>query len=466
MKDLSKIPPQAIELEEAVLGALMIDPVSIDEIIDIIRPESFYKDPHQKIYKAILQLHTGNKQIDILTVTEQLRKSTTLEEVGGPLYITQLTSKIASSAHIQEHAIIIEEKSRRRESIAIGSELISKAYDESTDIEETFSFLASSSDKLFDIGNSTGNESASIIKEVFNVNSQRQKLLSTGKLLGVPTPITRLNSLTGGWLPGQLIVIGGRPGSGKTAFEIECAMTDARNGGYPAIFSMEMSKAELGERILLGEAQVNGLRYKNCKLTPEEWKECEQAAARLLNYNFYIDDRPNITIEYIRAKSRQRKKKGKLSMICIDYLQLITSKAQKGKLRAEEVSEMSRACKCLGRELNVPVLLLSQLNRNSESRTDKKPSLADLRESGAIEQDADIVILIHRPEYYANRGENLEYTPGKGELLIEKNRNGAVGNFSFGYNTELTRIFDYVEPVSTFKSVNNYENDDSNDPPY
>jgi replicative DNA helicase len=463
MDKFGKIPPQATEIESAVLGAVMIDSEAINEI-NFLKPEVFYRDDHQKIYDAIQSLNSENKKIDILTVTEKLKQNGQLDEIGGALYITQLTANIASSAHIREHAQIIFEKFKRREILRIANELTIKAFDEGIDLEEIFTMISGESDTLFDVGETTGAEMHQIVSSVFDLHKYRQKLIASGQMAGIQTPLTTLNRLTGGWTPGNLIVIGARPGAGKTAFALECAIIDSLNGGFPLFFSMEMRAVELGERIVLGESQVPGFKFKNCSTNPNEWQRIEEAAGKLIKNNLFVDDRPNQTIEYIRAKCRQRLKRKKLTMVVIDYLQLITVRTQRGKTRVDEVSEISRACKNLARELNVPVLLLSQLNRASEAKSDKKPSIAELRESGAIEQDADIVILIHRPEMYANRGYDIEHTPGKGELLIEKNRNGAIGSIPFAYTPEVNKIYDWIDPLPTPKKGNvNYHNETEKD---
>lgn len=445
MIESAKIPPQALDLEQAVLGAIMLERESLDEVIGSISLEDFYKDAHQIIYKMILQLDRDNEPIDILTVTEALNKAKNLEEVGGPLYITQLTSKVATAQHIQGHARIIKEKSVQRQLIKFGNDLIKSAYEE--DVED---LITSTNHNLDEITKSLyGTTGGTLFQDFLNKSIQeaehRKVLAKEGGVSGIKTPLTDLNKVTGGFQPGELIIFGGRPSMGKSSFALAAAKKAAQEGNHVLFFSLEARGARLADKFLLGESNLDPEDFKNGKLNQEDWVKLEKAFRCLQDFGIHIFDSSLINIEYIRARSRVMKKKGQCNLIIIDYLQLIDGKSKDGN-REREIAEVSRRAKLLAMELDIPIILLSQLNRSCELRGDKRPHLSDLRESGAIEQDADLVAFLYRPEYYGLRDEQGNNLKGIGELIVAKNRNGRMGTIQFKYNESMTQIYDMPRP--------------------
>jgi replicative DNA helicase len=446
--DLGKVPPQAIDLEEAVLGALMLEKDAILDVAGILRPESFYKASNELIYEAIYNLFSASKQIDLLTVTNELRRSNNLDEVGGPYAIAQLTDKVASAAHIVEHARLVQQQFIKRQLILIASETIKKAYDNSIDAEDLMSYSNSSIDSIYSLLENAGENTS--WRELVQISAKdaerRQKLRLENKCIGIPTPLLELTKCTQGWQAGQVIVLAARPSMGKTAMAIAIMKKDAMNGGSPAFFSLETTGKVITDRVLLGESGINPSDFRTGNLKDGDWKSIERAVSNLEGLNIYVDDRSGLSIDLIKLKARSLKKKGHLTMVLIDYLQLATEEKSKGN-REQEVAIMSRKCKVMAKDLGVPVILLSQLNRAVESRTDKRPQLADLRESGAIEQDADMVLFINRPEKYGIlETEDGRSTKGLGELIIAKHKEGEIGVIEFKYNESVTQIYDYVDP--------------------
>ncbi|HJX71280.1 MAG TPA: replicative DNA helicase, partial [Bacteroidales bacterium] len=399
--ELGKIPPQAIELEEAVLGAIMLEKNAIVEVMDILTPESFYKEEHQKIFQAIIDLSSSDKAIDILTVTEELRKRNQLDAVGGPLYITQLTSRVASAAHVDFHSRIVAQKFIQRELIRVATEIQNRAFDDSIDVNDLLDFSES---ELFNVAQSN------IKKETLKINVLIKEALNqieeAGKredsLIGVPSGFTKLDRLTSGWQKSDLVIIAARPSMGKTALVLTMARSMAvMNNKSVAIFSLEMSNLQLVNRLIVAETELPSDRIRNGRLKDYEWEQLDYKINSLLEAPIYIDDTPAISIFELRAKCRRLKRQHHIDIIIIDYLQLMTGSTDTRGNREQEVSNISRALKGIAKELNVPVIALSQLNRSVEIRSgSKRPQLSDLRESGAIEQDADMVIFIHRPEKY------------------------------------------------------------------
>jgi len=442
--DYGKVPPQAIDLEEAVLGAIMLEKNALLSVIDILKPESFYKDAHQKIYQAILNLSTAEKPIDILTVTEELRANHTLDEVGGPAYISQLTSRIASAAHIEYHARIVAQKYIQRELIRISSEIQKQAFDESIDVSDLLDF---SERQLFEIA--TGN----IKKESLPVNVLMKEAIKRieeaskreDNLSGVPSGYTKLDRVTSGWQRSDLIIIAARPSMGKTAFVLSMARNMAVEHKQPvAIFSLEMSSIQLVNRLIVSETELPSERIRNGKLSDDEWKQLDTKIRDLIQAPLYIDDTPAISIFELRAKCRRLVIQHQIKLIVIDYLQLMTAPVDARGSREQEVSMISRSLKALAKELDVPVVALSQLNRSVETRSgNKRPQLSDLRESGAIEQDADIVIFIHRPEKYG-LFEDLDGNSTKGiaEIIIAKHRNGPTADLQLRFRDDLAKFED------------------------
>ncbi len=440
--DYGRVPPQAIELEEAVLGALMLEKNAVIEILEILKPESFYKESHQLIYKAIKELSASYNPIDILTVTEQLRKNDELEKAGGAYYITQLTSRIASGAHVEFHSRIIAQKFIQRELIRVTSEIQSKAYDDSIDVLE---LLNSAESALFQItqGN-IKNETQSISDVIQKAITQIEE---AGKredgLSGVPSGFTSLDRITSGWQRSDMVIIAARPSMGKTAFVLSMARNMAvEHNCVIAFFSLEMAAVQLVNRLIIGETELPGEKIKNGKLTDAEWVQLDYKIKPLLEAQLFIDDTPAITIFELRAKCLRLKSQGDLDLVVIDYLQLMTGTSDTRGNREQEVSTISRGLKAIAKELDVPIIALSQLNRSVEMRSgDKRPQLSDLRESGAIEQDADIVIFIHRPEKYGlTEDAEGNSTKGLAEIIIAKHRNGPVTDVQLKFRDHLAKF--------------------------
>ncbi len=439
--DLGKLPPQAIELEEAVLGGLMLEKDAVIEVIDILKPDSFYKEEHQRIFSAIINLFSHNKAIDLLTVTEQLRQDKELETVGGPASLTQLTNKIASAAHIEFHARLIQQKFIQRELIRVSTEIQNRAFDESVDVNDLLDF---SEGELFNVAQGNIKKEAakmsSLLKEAIQQIEEASK--REDGLVGVPAGFTALDRMTNGWQPANLIILAARPAMGKTAFVLSMARNmavDHKKG--VAIFSLEMSSIELVNRLISSEAELPSSKIRTGQLNEEEWQQLEYRARRLEDAPIFIDDTPAISIFELRAKCRRLKRQHDIDIVVIDYLQLMTGPPESKGNREQEVSSISRALKGIAKELNIPIICLSQLNRSVESRPDKRPQLSDLRESGAIEQDADIVSFIHRPEYYGfTEDENQMSLRGVAEIILAKHRAGSIGDIRLRFQAEFTKF--------------------------
>ncbi len=440
--EYGKLPPQAVDLEEAVLGAIMLEKDAVLSVLDILKPASFYKDSHQKIYKAILDLSMNEKAIDILTVTEELKKQKSLEEVGGPLYITQLTSKVASAAHLEFHARIIQQKYIQRELIRVSSDIQRKAFDETMDVDD---LLDQAESDLFEIAE--GNikrETARInvlIKDAIHQIEEAAK--REDHLSGVPSGFTRLDRLTSGWQRSDLIIVAGRPSMGKTAFALSMARDIAVEHKRPiAFFSLEMSSIQLVNRLIVSETELPSDRIRNGRLEEFEWKQLDYKIKSLVEAPIFIDDTPAISIFELRAKCRRLKMQHQIEMVFVDYLQLMSGTGDSRGSREQEVSTISRSLKSIAKELDIPVVALSQLNRSVELRGgNKRPQLSDLRESGAIEQDADLVIFIHRPEKYDlyedEKGNSLV---GIAEIILSKHRNGPIGDIQLKFKEESAKF--------------------------
>lgn len=438
------VQPQAIDLEEAVLGALMLEKGAELEVLDLLKAESFYKEAHQHIFQCIVDLSSRHDPIDMLTVTEELRKKNMLEEVGGAYYVAQLTERVASAAHIEFHARIIAQKYLQRELIRITSDIQSRAYDPGEDIND---LLDSSEQQLFNL--SYGNikkESSSIADLVRDSIERIEEASQRGDgLSGVPSGFTSLDRVTSGWQPSDLIILAARPAMGKTAFVLSMMRNMAMEHNVAvAMFSLEMSGVQLVSRLIVAETELPGNKVKNGKLESYEWEQLELKVGPLAEAPIFIDDTPAISIFEFRAKARRLKMQHDVKIIIIDYLQLMTGTPDTRGNREQEVSTISRGLKAVAKELNVPIIALSQLNRSVEMRSgDKRPQLSDLRESGAIEQDADIVTFIHRPEKFGiDEDQEGNSTKGKAELIIAKHRNGAVTDVQLRFREELAKFED------------------------
>lgn len=446
--EYGKVPPQAIELEEAVIGALLIDKNAILEVIDILKPESFYKEAHQHIYKAIVDLSSKHEAIDILTVSEELRKNDKLVEIGGRYYITQLTSNVASSAHLEYHSRIIAQKHIQRELIRVSSEILNRSFDLSIDVDDLLDY---SEKELFNIAyGNIKKETApidSVIKQAIDQITEASK--REDGLSGVPCGFTKLDRVTSGWQRSDLVILAARPSMGKTAFVLTMARNIAVEHHRPvAIFSLEMSSVQLVNRLIVSETELSSQKIKTGKLENFEWEQLDYKIKPLVEAPIYIDDTPAISLFELRAKCRRLKMKYDIELIVIDYLQLMSAGGDtKGMNREQEVSLISRGLKAIAKELDVPIIALSQLNRSVEMRSgDKRPQLSDLRESGAIEQDADLVLFIHRPEKYGLE-EDAEgnATKGVAEIIIAKHRNGPVTDVKLKFIEELAKFTDFED---------------------
>lgn len=443
--DYGRIQPQATELEEAVLGALMIEKDAYSLISEILRPESFYEHRHQLIFSAITDLAMNQKPVDILTVKEQLSKRGVLEEVGGPFYITQLSSRVASSAHIEYHARIIAQKALARELITYTSMIQTKAFDETIDVDD---LMQEAEGKLFEISQQNMKKDYTQINPVV---SEARRLIQiaasrTDGLSGLETGFTKLDKLTSGWQKSDLIIIAARPAMGKTAFVLSMAKNIAVDYHNPvALFSLEMSNVQLVNRLISNVCEIPSEKIKSGQLADYEWQQLDSGLNDLLDAPLYVDDTPSLSVFELRTKARRLVRENGVKVIIIDYLQLMNASGMGFGSRQEEVSTISRSLKGLAKELNIPIIALSQLNRGVESREGnegKRPQLSDLRESGAIEQDADMVCFIHRPEYYKifqdeKTGKDLR---GMAEFIIAKHRNGAVDTVLMRFIGKYTRF--------------------------
>ncbi len=441
--EFGKMPPQAVELEEAVLGALMLEKDAVIAVLDILKPESFYKEAHQKIYHAIRELSSKEKPIDILTVTEELKQTEQLEIVGGPYYITQLTSRVASAAHIEYHSRIIAQKFIQRELIRISSEIQERAFDESEDVLDLLNF---SENELFKIAEGNIKKEVNKIRPLIDIAILQ--IEEAGKredgLSGIPSGFSDIDRITSGWQCSDLVIIAARPSMGKTAFVLSMARNMAVEHKVPvAVFSLEMSSVQLVTRLIVSETELPVEKIRTGKLQNYEWEQLEYKIKGLHDAPIFIDDTPAISIFELRAKCRRLVRQHHIKCVIIDYLQLMSAGTDnRAGTREQEVSTISRSLKAIAKELNVPIIALSQLNRSVETRGgNKRPVLSDLRESGAIEQDADMVLFIHRPEYYKqtedDQGNSLI---GIAEIIIAKHRNGALGDVSLKFNSSMAKF--------------------------
>ena len=429
-----KVPPQAKDLEEAVLGAIMLEKSAFDVVAEILKPECFYIDAHQRIFKVMQGLQQKNQPIDILTVVEELKSKEDLEAVGGPYFVTRLTNAVVSSANIEAHARIVLQKFIQRELIRISGEIINDSYEDSTDV---FDLLDEAEGKLYEITNNHLRKNFDkiddiLVKTVARIEDMRHK---NEDITGVPTGFPTLDKVTYGWQPTDLIILAARPSVGKTAFALNLARSAAMHPTKPtgvAFFSLEMSASQLVQRILSAESEIWLEKIARGKLEEHEMKQLyAKGIQRLSTAPIYIDDTAALNIFELRAKCRRLKNKHNVGLIIIDYLQLMSGATGSNTNREQEISNISRNLKGLAKELQVPIIALSQLSRAVESRKEgnKIPQLSDLRESGAIEQDADMVMFLYRPEYYdINQNEMGESNKGETHVRIAKHRNGSLEN--------------------------------------
>lgn len=451
-----KIPPQAVDLEEAVLGAMMIDKKGIDDVIDILHSDAFYEIRHQEIYAAIYELFQNSQPIDLLTVSSLLKNKGKLDLAGGDFYLIRLTQKVASSAHIEFHARIILQKYIQRKLISISSEIIESSYDETTDV---FDLLDSAEAKLFEVtqGNlkKSSEDAGSLVKQALK---KIQEIGNKEGMSGLASGFTKLDALTSGWQPSDLIIIAARPGMGKTAFVISMAKNMAIDFNHAvAVFSLEMSSVQLITRMISSETGLPSEKLRKGNLELHDWELLNFKVKSLSDAPIFIDDTPSLSIFDLRAKARRLVSQHGVKIIIIDYLQLMTAGGNNkggGGNREQEISTISRNLKALAKELEIPVIALSQLSRAVETRSagSKRPLLSDLRESGAIEQDADIVSFIYRPEYYGmTEWDDDERSPceGQGEFIVAKHRNGGLDNIRLKFTGHLAKFSDLEEGSSS-----------------
>lgn len=448
-EELGKIPPQAIDLEEAVLGAMLLESSAVNAAIDVLKSESFYKEAHKRIFAVIADLFQKSEPIDILTVTQGLRLSGDIDLVGGPYYIAQLTTRIASTANVEQHARIVAQKYIQRELIRVSNTIMKEAFEDTTDV---FDLLDHAETQLFEVAEGNIRKSydtmGSLMHEAIKgIDAARD---NKDGVSGVPSGFTDLDRLTGGWQRSDMVVLAARPGMGKTAFVLSMARNMAVDHKVPvAVFSLEMAGVQLVNRLIASETGIPSEKLRKGTLDDAEYQMLHQRIGKLADAPLFIDDTPAISIFELRAKCRRLKAQHGIDMVIIDYLQLMTAGGDnKGGNREQEISQISRSIKSIAKELNVPIIALSQLSRSVETRGgDRRPILSDLRESGAIEQDADIVCFIYRAEYYgftdAKDHPNGLDPRGLGELIIAKHRNGALETINLRFQGALARFSNY-----------------------
>ena len=457
--EIGKLPPQAPELEEAVLGALMLEKDAYSVVSDILKPESFYNPVHNLIFGAIQGLAIQQKPVDVLTVVEELKRRGELEPAGGAVYIAELSEKVASAAHIEYHSRIISQKYLARELITFSSGVTQQAFDETIDVDD---LMQDTEGRLFEISQ------RNVKKDVIQINpviKEAMKIIQIAAnrkdgMSGIPTGFNQLDKLTMGWQNSDLVIIAARPAMGKTAFVLSMAKNIAINYEYPVgFFSLEMSNVQLVNRLIVNVCQIKGESIKSGRLTQDEWDRLDMKIKELYDAPIFVDDTPSLSVFELRTKARRLVREHGVKILMIDYLQLMNASGMSFGSREQEVSMISRSLKGLAKELNIPILALSQLNRGVEARQGnegKRPQLADLRESGAIEQDADIVCFIHRPEYYRitedDKGNSLI---GVAEVIVAKHRNGPTGIANMRFDNEFAR-FENIDDHNVSRKNTNF----------
>lgn len=464
--ELGKLPPSAVDLEEAVLGAMMLDKDCLANIIDILnQPDVFYKEAHQRIFSAIKSLFEKAEPVDILTVVQSLKKTGELEIAGGAYYVTQLTNRIASTANAEMHSRIIIEKYLNRELIRISTNSLQSSYDDTSDI---FEMLDKAEQDLFSISNifvKKNFESARVVAG--KTISEIEHIRASGGTSGLPSGYKKLDAITGGWQKSDLIILAARPGVGKSAVAMQFARNAAVDYGKPvAVFSLEMSSTSLMMRLFSSEAEIPAEKIRQGQMNDAEFNLLNSKIGRLVSSPMFIDDTPALSLFEFRSKARRLKAQYDIGLIVIDYLQLMVANDGQGRSREQEVSLISRTLKAIAKELNIPIIALSQLSRETEKRIDKKgrPQLSDMRESGAIEQDADVIMFIYRPEKQGyETDDDGNSTKGVAEIIIAKHRNGKTGSEAFHFNETFARFEDNSE---SFSIINNSSDPFSSPSPY
>ncbi|MDW8246768.1 MAG: replicative DNA helicase [Sandaracinaceae bacterium] len=440
-KEVGRVPPHSLEAEHAVLGGILLENAAMNTVLQILTPSDFYSRANAIIFEAMIELFRKGEPVDTITLRNWLVDHGKLESAGGDSHLLSLTNTIPAIAHIERHAEIVREKSLVRQVISACHEIAAIGYSDYGNAEE---FLDYAEKKIFDIGKNRGGAPYEHVKEiVYRTVEQIQEAAQRGEhIIGLPTGLTKLDEMTAGLKGSELIVIAGRPGMGKTAFALNIAVSAASSRKIVvAIFSLEMRKEELVRRLLCSEARVDGSRMRSGMLSVQEWKRLMAVAAPLTDLKIFIDDTAALTVTALRAKARRLKAEHGLGLVVVDYLQLLSSGGHP-ESREQEISEISRSLKALAKELDVPVIALSQLNRGVENRPgkDKRPQLSDLRESGAIEQDADLILFVYRPEVYAKDEVEREKLRGLAEIIIGKQRSGPTGKVRCRFLHEYTRF--------------------------
>lgn len=440
-----KVPPHDQELERAVLGALMLEKEAVIEVVEILQPEVFYNEKHKEVYLAIRDLFTNSEPVDLLTVTNQLRARGKLDFIGGPFYLSQLTQRVNQAGNIVFHCRILLQYYIKRELINISYKIEQNAFDDTIDV---FDLLDQMEQALFEVSEMNIRKNYSDMRSVMGEAIQELEAMKGNKdgLTGIPSGFSALDRVTAGWQRSDLVILAARPGMGKTAFVLSTmrnAAVDFQRG--VAIFSLEMSSVQLVKRLIAAEAELDSEKLKTGKLSSLEWEQLVTKTSRLSEAPIFIDDTPALSVLELRAKCRRLKAQHNIELVIIDYLQLMTGESKGGGNREQEIAFISRSLKQLAKELDVPVIALSQLSRAVETRGgDKKPQLSDLRESGSIEQDADMVAFLYRPEYYGiTEDEEGNPVAGMGEVIIAKHRNGSLENVSLRFIGKYTKFTDW-----------------------
>ncbi|WP_227395031.1 replicative DNA helicase [Jeotgalibacillus aurantiacus] len=431
-----RMPPQNIEAEMAVLGAIFLEPQSLISAQEILMPEDFYRSAHQRIFEVMVRLSDRGKAIDLVTVTEELSAMKELEDVGGISYLTDLAGFVPTAANVEYYAHIVEEKALLRRLIRTATTIAQDGYAREDEVE---TLLAEAERNIMEVANRKNTSAFHSMKDVLVRTYDNIEMLNStkGDITGIATGFNELDRMTAGFQRNDLIIVAARPSVGKTAFALNIAQNVAtKTGENVAIFSLEMGAEQLVMRMLCAEGNINAQNLRTGALTDEDWRKLTMAMGSLSNAGIYIDDTPGVRVQDIRAKCRRLKQEHGLGMILIDYMQLIHGTGKPGENRQQEVSEISRSLKGLARELEVPLIALSQLSRGVESRQDKRPMMSDLRESGSIEQDADIVAFLYRDDYYDKESENQNTI----EIIIAKQRNGPVGTVSLAFIKEYNKF--------------------------
>ena len=450
------IPPQAVEIEQVVLGALLIDGEAFGVVSEMLHPETFYDPRHKHIFTAIQTLNMTERPADILTVREELLKMGKLEDAGGPMYLVELSSKVSSSASVEYHSRILAQKYMARQLISYASNIETKAFDDTVDTDV---LMQEAEGALFELSQRNMKQDYTQIDPVVHKAYEilQKAAANSGGLTGIPSGLDDLDAVTSGWQRSDLVIIAGRPAMGKTSYALSVAKNIAVDYRIPiAFFSLEMSNVQLVNRLISNVCEIPGNKILNGQLTEEEWARLDQNIRKLEGAPLYIDDTPGLSVFELRTKARRLVKEKNVQIIMIDYLQLMNATGMRFGSRQEEVSTISRSLKGLAKELDIPILALSQLNRSVESRGDgdtkgidsKRPQLSDLRESGAIEQDADMVQFVHRPEYYHIYEDNGRDLRGMAQIIIAKHRKGATKDVLLAFKGEFTRFANKEERMS------------------